>query len=180
MTKGLTCFSAPIPSPNSTGPFSKVSWPWSMVKFLTRDWIYLLKDWFELLILYWVSLESTLIRWRHKWWRHRKSHAICVLTAKSQFYGFQPLNAAFLSFWSAKVKIWTKSENLTNPKRRPPVASFIWLLLPWKSIRHHVVPLNWKYKWSLLHVPSFMSIGWILLKVEGWWGSDWLPPPLKA
>ena len=42
-----------------------------------------------------------------------------------------------------------------------------WLLLPWKPIRHHVVSLNWKYKWSLLYVPNFKSIGWIVSKVEG-------------
>ena len=28
-----------------------------------------------------------------------------------------------------------------NPRWRPPGASFIWLLLPWKIIRHHVVSL---------------------------------------
>ena len=75
-----------------------------------------------------------------------------------------------------------KSENLNkiwkceNPRWRPPVTSFIWLLLPWKPIRHHVVSLNWKYKWSLLYVPNFKSIGWIVSKVEGGGGSDW--PPL--
>ena len=55
----------------------------------------------------------TLIKWRHRWWRHHKSHAIC--------------------------------EN----------------------------------KWSLLYVPNFKSIGWIMSKVEGGGGSDWPPPPSR-
>ena len=54
---------------------------------------------------------------------------------------------------------------------------FIWLFLPWKPFRHHVVSLNWKYKWSLLYVLNFKSIGWIVSKVEGGGGSDWPPPP---
>ena len=48
------------------------------------------------------------------------------------------------------------------------------LLLPWKPIWHYVVSLNWKNKWSLLYVPNFKSIGWIVSNVEG--GSDFLPP----
>ena len=92
------------------------------------------------------------------------------------FRGFQPLNAVFPSIWVTKVKIWTKSE---NPRWWPPVTSFICLLLPWKPIRHHVVLLNWKYKWSLFYFPNFKSVGWILSKVEGGGGgSDW--PPVKA
>ena len=39
--------------------------------------------------------------------------------------------------------------------------------LPWKPIRCHVTILNWKYTGHLLHIPSFMSIGLILLKIEG-------------
>ena len=76
-----------------------------------------------------------------------------------------------------------KSENLNkiwkfkNPRWRPPVTSFIWLVLPWKPIKHHVVPLNWKYKWSLLYVPSFKSIEWIVSKVEG--GGVRLTPPSR-
>ena len=53
-------------------------------------------------------------------------------------------------------------------------------LLPWKPIRHHVVSLNWKYKWSLLYVPNFKSIGWIVSKVEGGGGSDWPPSRLRV
>ena len=53
-------------------------------------------------------------------------------------------------------------------------------LLPWKPIRHHLISLNWKYKWSLLCVPNFKSIGWIVLKVEGGGGPIEPPPPLKA
>ena len=46
-----------------------------------------------------------------------------------------------------------------------------------KPIRHHVVSLNWKYKWSLLYIASFMSIGWIVSKVEEGGGPiDPLPP----
>ena len=52
------------------------------------------------------------------------------------------------------------------------------VMLPWKPIRHHVVSLNWKYKWSSLFVPNFKSIGWIMSKVEGG-GSDWTPPPSR-
>ena len=76
------------------------------------------------------------------------------------------------------VNLRYKSENLNkiwkfgNARWRPPVTSFIWLLLPWKPIRHHMVSLNWKCKWSLLYVPNFKSIGWIV--------SDWPSPPLKA
>ena len=81
------------------------------------------------------------------------------------------------------VNLRNKSENLNkiwkfeNPRWRPPVTSFIWLLLPWKPIRHHVVSLNWKYKWSLLYVPNFKSIGWIVSKLDG--GADWPPPPSR-
>ena len=81
------------------------------------------------------------------------------------------------------VNLRYKNENLNkiwkfkNPRWRPPVTSFIWVLLPWKPIIHHVISFNWKNKWSLLYVPNFKSIGWIVSKVEG--GSDW-PPPLKA
>ena len=69
-------------------------------------------------------------------------------------------------------KIW-KSE---NPRWQPPVRSFIWILLPCKPIRHHVVSLNWKYKWSLLYVPNFKSIGWVVSKVEGGPIDPPLPP----
>ena len=71
------------------------------------------------------------------------------------------------------VNLRHKSE---NPRWRPPVTSSIWLLLPWKPIRDHVVSLNWKYKWSLLCVPNFKSIGWIMSKVEGF-PIDPPPPP---
>ena len=50
------------------------------------------------------------------------------------------------------------------------------LWLPWKPIRCHVTMLNWKYTGHLLHIPSFMSIGWILLKIEGG-PIDPFPPP---
>ena len=56
------------------------------------------------------------------------------------------------------------------------MTSSIWLLLPWKPIRDHVVSLNWKYKRSLLCVPNFKSIGWIVSKVEGF-PIDPPPPP---
>ena len=83
--------------------------------------------------------------------------------------------------WGTKVNIWTKSEKFENPRWRPPVTSCIWLLLPWKPIRHHVVSLNWEYKWSLLYVPNFKSIGWIVSKIEGGDPIDSPPPPpLKA
>ena len=53
-------------------------------------------------------------------------------------------------------------------------------MLPWKPVRHHLVSLNWNYKWSLLYIPNFKSIGWIVSKLEG--GEDPIdsPPPLKA
>ena len=38
-----------------------------------------------------------------------------------------------------------------------------------------MVSLNWKYKWSVLYVPNFKSIGWIVSKVEG--GVRLTPPP---
>ena len=71
------------------------------------------------------------------------------------------------------VNVRYRSENLNkiwkfeNPRWRPPVTSFICLLLPWKPIRHHVVLLNLKYKWNLLYLPNFKSIGWVVSKVEG-------------
>ena len=71
------------------------------------------------------------------------------------------------------VNLRYKSENLNkiwkfkNPRWQSPVTPFIWLLLPWKPVRHHVVLLYCKYKWSLLYVPNFMSMGWIMSKVEG-------------
>ena len=83
--------------------------------------------------------------------------------------------------WCFPINLRYKSENLNkiwkfkNPRWRPPVTPFIFLLLPWRPIRHHVVTLNWKYKWSLLHAPSFKSIGWIVSIVEG--GVVRLPPP---
>ena len=82
------------------------------------------------------------------------------------------------------VNLRYKSENLNkiwkfkNPRWRPPVTFFIWLLLQWKPIRYHGVTLNWKYRWSLLYVPNFKSIGWIVSKVEG--GGVWLTPNLEA
>ena len=80
------------------------------------------------------------------------------------------------------VNLRYKSKNLNkiwktkNPRWRPPVTSFIWLLLPWKLIRHHVVSLNWKNKWSLLYLPNFKSIGWIVSKVKGGGGIRLTPP----
>ena len=71
------------------------------------------------------------------------------------------------------INLRYKSENLNkiwkfeNPRWQPPVPSFIWLLLPWKPIRYHVVLLNWKNKRSLLYVTNFKLIGWIVSKVEG-------------
>ena len=49
------------------------------------------------------------------------------------------------------------------------------LRLQWKLIKYHVTILNWKYTGHLLHMPSFMSIGRILLKIGSW--SKWHPPP---
>ena len=76
-----------------------------------------------------------------------------------------------------RVNLRYKSENLNkfwkfkNPRWRP-------LVLPWKPIRHHVVSLNWKYKWSLLYVPNFNCV-----ESRTAWGDPIDPPPplsLKA
>ena len=118
-----------------------------------------------------------------------------MLTAKSQFFARNLLNtynctidSTYFVISTAKscfpVNLRYKSENVNkiwkfkNPRWRPPVTSFIWLLLPWKPIRNHVVTLNWKSKWSLLYVPNFKSIGWIVSKVEG--GGDPIDPPPKT
>ena len=49
------------------------------------------------------------------------------------------------------------------------------LLLPWNPIRCHVTILSWTYTGHSLNIPSFMSIGIILLKIEGD-PIDTLPP----
>ena len=41
------------------------------------------------------------------------------------------------------------------------------LWLQWKQIRCHMIILNWKHTGYLLHIPSFISIGLIFLKIEG-------------
>ena len=88
--------------------------------------------------------------------------------------GFQPLNAVFPSVWGRKVKIWTKSENLKiQDGGRLWRHLFDYCCHGW----HHVVSLNWKYKWSLLYVPNFKLIGWVVLKVEG--GVRLTPPPSR-
>ena len=51
-----------------------------------------------------------------------------------------------------------KSENL-KIKDGGRVPSFLWLRLPWKPIRHHVVSINRKYKNSSLYVPNIKSTG---------------------
>ena len=92
-----------------------------------------------------------------------------ISTAKCCF----PVNQRY------KIENLNKIWKFENQRWRPPVTSFIWLLLPWKPIGHHVVWLNWKYKWSLLYVPNFKSIGWIVSKVEGWGGPIAPPPPSR-
>ena len=77
-----------------------------------------------------------------------KSHAICVLTAKSQFFARNLLNtynfticSTYITWISTAkccfpVNLRYKSENLNkiwkfkNSRWRPPVTLFIWLLLP--------------------------------------------------
>ena len=54
-----------------------------------------------------------------------------------------------------------------NPRWRGHCDVIMLLWLPWKPIKCHVTILNWKYTRHLLHIPRFMSIGWILLKIEG-------------
>ena len=145
------------------------------------------------------SHPLTLIKWRHKWWCYRNKSRNFVCWLRNLNFSVETYLILTTSQWILSI-LWIstaeyffpvilryKSENLNkiwkfeNPRWRPPVTSFIWLLLPWKPIRHQVVWLNWKYKWSLLYVPSFMSIGWIVLKVEGGGGVRLTPsPPLKA
>ena len=117
------------------------------------------------------------------WWLRNLNFSLetyLILTTSQRIRPISRISTAKCCF---AVNLRHKSENLNkiwkfeNPRWRPPVTSFIWLLLPWKPIRHHLVSLNWKYKWNLLRVPNFKSIGWIVSKVEGG-RSDW--PPLKA
>ena len=91
-----------------------------------------------------------------------------ISTAKCCF----PVN---LSYKSKKLnKIW----KFKNPRWQQPVTSSIWLLLPWKPIKHYVVSLNWKYKWSLLYVPNSQVNRMNCIESRRG-GDDW-PPPLKA
>ena len=85
----------------------------------------------------------------------------------SKYFGISTAKCYFSVNLRYKIENLNKIWKFKNPRWRPPVTSFIWLLLPRKPIRHHVVSLNWKYKWSLLYVPNFKSIGWIVSKVEG-------------
>ena len=87
-----------------------------------------------------------------------------------------PVNLRYKSY--NLKKIW----KFENPRWRTTVTSFIWLLLPWKPIRHHFVSLNWKYKWSMFYLPNFSSIGWTgsKVEVEGGGGLIDSPHPLKA
>ena len=90
------------------------------------------------------------------------------------FREFQPLNAVFPSIWGTNVKIWTKSENLESQDGGGPVTSFIWLLLPWKQIRHQLkvqMKLVLCYKFQVNRMNC----------VEGKRGGPIdPPPPLKA
>ena len=125
---------------------------------------------------------NTLIKWRHRWRLHRKKsrnfslETYKILTTSQWIRSISWISTAK---WCFPVNLRHKSENLNkiwkfeNPRWRPPLTSFIWLLLPWKPIRHQVVLLNWKYKWSLLCVPNFKSIGRIVSKVEGG-GASWV------
>ena len=121
-------------------------------------------------------------------------HANCVLPMKVQFFGnkvtifakilttlqwvlqfckLQSLDVVFslYSVFNSNIKEFWKFE---NPRWWPLLTSFIWFWLPWKSIRHHVDTINWKYKESSLHVPNIKSIGLMVSKVEG---RGWLTPP---
>ena len=82
--------------------------------------------------------------------------------------------------FSRQFEVQSKIWKFKNSRGRPPGTSFIWLLLPWKPIRHNVVSLNWKYKSSLLDVPNFMSIGWIVCVESRRGGGPIDPPPFKA
>ena len=72
----------------------------------------------------------------------------------------------------SEVEKWKFEQNLKIWKSKMKAACDV------TSLTIIAISLNWKYKWSLLYVPNFKSIGSIMSKVEG--GSDWPPPLLKA
>ena len=115
-------------------------------------------------------------------WLRNLNFSLEIILTTSQW--IRPISWISTAKCCFPVNLRHKSENLSkiwkfeNPRRRPPVTSFIWLLLPWKPIRHHMVSLNWKYKWSLLCEPKFKSNGSSVSKVEGR-GSNWPPPPSR-
>ena len=79
----------------------------------------------------------------------------------------------------SEVKKWKFEQNLKIWKSKMAAAcDVIYLtIVAMETIRNHVVSLNWKYKWSLLYVPNFKSIRWIVSKVEGGRGPIDPPPP---
>ena len=82
-------------------------------------------------------------------------------------YHFQCLNLNM----KKKMKIWKSNTAATSD-------GIMLLWLPWKLIRCHVTILSWKYTGQLLHIPSLMSIGLILFKIEG--GPIDTPPSLSS
>ena len=130
----------------------------------------------------------------------QKSYAICVLTAKSQYFA-RKLTKYLTSKWilpiswistakycfprQSEVEKWKfdKIWKSWNPKRRAACdVIYLTIVAMENQLGHHVVLLNWKYKWRLLYVPNFKLTGWIVSRVEGGGGGmgpiD--PPPLKA
>ena len=92
----------------------------------------------------------------------------CIL----QCCRFPLLNVVSSLFSAFKFEYEKKFENFKMPATSD-VIMLLWL--SWKPVRCHVIILNWKYTGHLLHIPSFMSIGCILLKIEG--GPIDLHPP---
>ena len=124
--------------------------------------------------------EISIIQYQYRSWKDREAFSFYwALISKRSSVLTKHIRLEGAISWISTAKccfpfnLKYKSENLNkiwkfeNPRWRPPVTSFIWLLLPGKPIRHHVISLNWKYKWSLLYVPNFKPIGWIVSKVEG-------------
>ena len=75
----------------------------------------------------------------------------------------------------SKVQKWKFEQNLKIWKSQMAAAcDAIYLTI---VAMEHVVSPNLKYKWSLLYVPNFKSVWWIVSKVEEGGPIDPPPPP---
>ena len=80
--------------------------------------------------------------------------------------GISTAKCSFLVILKYKRENLNKIWKFKNPRWRPPLTFLFDNCCHGNQLHTTWFRLNWKYKWSLLYVPSFMSIGWILSKVE--------------